>query len=118
MRPNVPEADAKVARQAIAGYYAHIAALDDCIGDLVKTIHHDNGTGFSADTHLQHFKIDPPTVVFIIFQRIENRFYRFQCAQHLEKRVTGGGNQDLVPWIGKQFEQIGVGLAGAGSEEN
>ena len=38
LRPNVPEADQEKARQALAGYYAHIAALDDCIGDLLQTL--------------------------------------------------------------------------------
>ena len=31
----MPEADRQKARRAIAGYYAHIAALDDCVGDLL-----------------------------------------------------------------------------------
>jgi len=39
LRPNVPEADRDKARQALAGYYAHIAALDDCVGDLLRTLH-------------------------------------------------------------------------------
>ncbi len=38
LRPNVPANKAGAARKDLAGYYAHIAALDDCIGDLVKTI--------------------------------------------------------------------------------
>ena len=38
LRPNVPEADRDKARKALAGYYAHIAALDDCIGDLARTL--------------------------------------------------------------------------------
>jgi arylsulfatase A-like enzyme len=38
LRPNVPEAHRNKARQALAGYYAHIAALDDCVGELRKTI--------------------------------------------------------------------------------
>ncbi len=38
LRPNVPEADREKARQALAGYYAHIAALDDCVGDLLQTL--------------------------------------------------------------------------------
>jgi len=38
LRPNVPEADQQKARQALAGYYAHAAALDDCIGGLVQTV--------------------------------------------------------------------------------
>ncbi|MHC4116251.1 MAG: sulfatase family protein [Planctomycetota bacterium] len=36
--PNVPNSMRKKAQKDIAGYYAHIAALDDCIGDLVGTI--------------------------------------------------------------------------------
>jgi arylsulfatase A-like enzyme len=36
--PNVPNSLRKAARQELAGYYAHIAVLDDCIADLLKTI--------------------------------------------------------------------------------
>jgi arylsulfatase A-like enzyme len=39
LRPNVPEADQARARRDLAGYYAHIAALDDCAGDLLQTLH-------------------------------------------------------------------------------
>ncbi len=38
IRPNVPERDREKARETLAGYYAHIAALDDCIGDLLATL--------------------------------------------------------------------------------
>lgn len=37
LHPNVPEPLKEKAREAVAGYYAHIAALDDCIGDILKT---------------------------------------------------------------------------------
>jgi arylsulfatase A-like enzyme len=47
LRPNVPEQDKDKARQAAAGYYAHIAALDDCIGDLLETLRE---TGIERDT--------------------------------------------------------------------
>jgi arylsulfatase A-like enzyme len=47
LRPNVPEADRSKARQALAGYYAHIAALDDCVGEILRTIHE---TGIGQDT--------------------------------------------------------------------
>jgi len=43
LRPNVPPAFAKAARKDLAGYYAHCSALDECIGDLRKTLH-DTGT--------------------------------------------------------------------------
>jgi len=47
LRPNVPEADRDKARTALAGYYAHIAALDDCIADLMRTL---DETGLADET--------------------------------------------------------------------
>ncbi len=38
LRPNVPKSLRKKAQQELAGYYAHIAALDGCIADIVETI--------------------------------------------------------------------------------
>lgn len=47
LRPNVPEQDREKAQRVLAGYYAHIAALDDCIGEQVETIRE---TGIERDT--------------------------------------------------------------------
>ena len=38
LRPNVPKNLQAQARKALAGYYAHIAALDDCIGEILRTL--------------------------------------------------------------------------------
>ncbi len=38
LRPNVPANHTARARRNLAGYYAHIAAMDDCIGDLLGAI--------------------------------------------------------------------------------
>lgn len=38
LRDNVPEAYSGEARHMLAGYYAHMAALDDCVGDLLDTL--------------------------------------------------------------------------------
>ena len=38
LRENVPKEDQAKARAALAGYYAHIAALDDCLGSLLETL--------------------------------------------------------------------------------
>lgn len=38
LRPNVPEEVAKKARRDLAGYYAHVSALDELVGDLLKTL--------------------------------------------------------------------------------
>ncbi len=38
LKENIPEAYKEKAREELAGYYAHISALDDCIGDLMQTV--------------------------------------------------------------------------------
>jgi arylsulfatase A-like enzyme len=38
LRPNVPETGAANARKTLAGYYAHCSALDDCFGELRRTL--------------------------------------------------------------------------------
>ncbi len=49
LRPNVPAAAADRARRDLAGYYAHIAALDQCLGDLMATL---DETGLRDNTLL------------------------------------------------------------------
>jgi arylsulfatase A-like enzyme len=39
LRPNVPEQLQEQARESIAGYYAHITALDDCMKELLDAVH-------------------------------------------------------------------------------
>ena len=38
LRPNVPESSDQEARDCLAGYYAHCSALDQCVGDLLRTL--------------------------------------------------------------------------------
>jgi arylsulfatase A-like enzyme len=38
LRPNVPLAASEETRKMLAGYYAHCTALDDCVGELLKTL--------------------------------------------------------------------------------
>jgi arylsulfatase A-like enzyme len=47
LRANVPKGSEAKARQELAGYYAHIAALDDCLADLLSTL---KETGLEEDT--------------------------------------------------------------------
>jgi len=49
LRPNVPPGMESDARAWIAGYYAHCTALDQCFGDLVRTI---ADAGIARDTVL------------------------------------------------------------------
>lgn len=47
LAPNVPESMAENARKWLAGYYAHIAALDDCVGELLAVL---DECGLAEDT--------------------------------------------------------------------
>lgn len=47
LRPNVPEESVGQAREQLAGYYAHIAALDECVGELLSTL---DAAGIAEDT--------------------------------------------------------------------
>jgi arylsulfatase A-like enzyme len=47
LAPNVPETHAEIAREQLAGYYAHCTALDDCVGDLLDTLDEE---GIADDT--------------------------------------------------------------------
>lgn len=47
LRPNVPPERAAAARRDLTGYYAHIAAMDACLGDLLKAL---GECGLEGDT--------------------------------------------------------------------
>lgn len=47
LHPNVPDSAQAQARKELAGYYAHCAALDDCLRDLLRTL---DETGLAANT--------------------------------------------------------------------
>ena len=49
LRPNVPTEKQEQARTDLAGYYAHVAAMDDCVGHLLKAI---ETAGIADDTIL------------------------------------------------------------------
>ena len=38
LQPNVPQHFEDRARETLAGYYAHIAVLDDCVGEILQTL--------------------------------------------------------------------------------
>ena len=47
LRPNVPDQKAATTRKDLAGYYAHIVALDECLGRLCETLRE---TGIERET--------------------------------------------------------------------
>ena len=38
VRPNVPQEARDQPRKVLAGYYAHCTALDECVGELRRTL--------------------------------------------------------------------------------
>ncbi len=49
LRPNVPDENQEIARQELSGYYAHISALDECLGSILETL---DEQGIAEDTLL------------------------------------------------------------------
>ncbi len=49
LRPNVPAEIADETRRHLAGYYAHVAAMDDCIGQVLEAL---SSSGIADDTIL------------------------------------------------------------------
>jgi arylsulfatase A-like enzyme len=49
LRPNVPEEQRETAIRNLRGYYAHIAALDDCVGKLLAEVDDDTIFVFASD---------------------------------------------------------------------
>ena len=47
LRPNVPAQDEQVAKKQLAGYYAHVSALDQYLGELLQTVRDE---GIEEDT--------------------------------------------------------------------
>ena len=47
LRPNVAPQGVQKAKESAAGYYAHCTALDDCVGNLLQTLHE---TGLEQNT--------------------------------------------------------------------
>eukprot|EP01045_Picozoa_sp_COSAG04_P003913 COSAG04_NODE_164_length_21771_cov_415.923219_10_plen_377_part_00 len=47
LRPNIPADSVERATEELRGYYAHIAALDDCMGTLLRCLEE---TGLASDT--------------------------------------------------------------------
>src|SRR4051794_1989720 len=49
LRANVPKNEEEATRKNLAGYYAHCSALDDCMGELLRTL---KETGLDKNTIL------------------------------------------------------------------
>jgi hypothetical protein len=61
-------------------------------------------------------KIDHPAMR--VFQRIGEQSHILQIGQKIEEWIAGFGNEDFVFRIAEQAKDVGVGLAGAGGEDD
>src|ERR1700744_5029819 len=75
-----------------------------------------NGTRLRADPSSQGFDIQVPAVV--VKQRIGDEAYVLEPGQKIEERIAGLRNQHLIAGVRKQAEEVAVGFAGAGGEQD
>jgi arylsulfatase A-like enzyme len=107
LRDNVPESDRAAARKDLAGYYAHCAALDDCIGDLMATL---KETGLDQNTILV-FTSDHGDMIESQGQKRKQRpweesarvpmLFRFPSTLGIQPRRVEGtiNSEDLMPTL-------------------
>ncbi len=107
LRDNVPESDRAAARKDLAGYYAHCAALDDCMGELIATL---KETGLDQNTILV-FTSDHGDMIESQGQKRKQRpweesarvpmLFRFPSTLGIKvRRVEGTINsEDLMPTL-------------------
>jgi len=107
LRDNVPEADRTAARKNLAGYYAHCAALDDCVGDLLRTL---KETGLEDNT-IVVFTSDHGDMIESHGQQRKQRpweesarvplLFRFPATLGIQPRRVEGtiNSEDLMPTL-------------------
>lgn len=61
-------------------------------------------------------KINLPAV--IVEERVADELNVEEIGEEFEERIAGGGDENFVAGIAEEAKDEGVGLAGAGGEEN
>ncbi|MCG3198864.1 MAG: sulfatase [Candidatus Omnitrophica bacterium] len=107
LRPNVPKEMEAEARKMLAGYYAHCAALDACVGDLLKTL----GDLGQADNTLFIFTSDHGDMLYSHGEKNKQRPYdesiRVPFLLRFPSRLGGTGKElktllntpDILPTV-------------------
>ncbi len=75
----------------------------------------DGGAGARSDGAFEGREIELPAV--IVDKRIADKFDVVEIGEEVKERVAGTGNEDFVAGIAEEAEEIRVGFAGAGGEE-
>jgi arylsulfatase A-like enzyme len=112
LRPNVPENIRAEQRKRAAGYYAHGAALDDCLGDLRRAI---RAAGIEDDT-LLIFASDHGDLLgshgAYNKQQPYDESVRVPLMFHWPERLGDGGRDDLAAFGSPDLMPTILGLCG------
>ena len=74
-----------------------------------------DGAGARGDGAFEGLKIDEPALG--VLERVWDELDVLKAGEKFEQRVAGFGEKEFVTGICKQAENVGVGFAGAGGEE-
>jgi arylsulfatase A-like enzyme len=88
LRPNVPGSAAAKARRDLAGYYAHCTALDECFGDLLRTL---DETGL-VDNTIVVFTSDHGDMLWSHDQQLKQRPWEESVRVPMLLRLPGSSN--------------------------
>ena len=112
LRPNVPKAEQATARKTLAGYYAHCTALDECFGELRRTLQ-DAGL---AENTLLVFTSDHGDMLgsqgFYMKQRPYDESIRVPLLMRWPKGLGARARQLDAPINSEDFMPTLLGLCG------
>src|SRR5580658_5917929 len=88
-------------------------------GEMTRGIvwmHDDNAASARRDALLQSVEINLPAV--IVVEWVAHKLHVLNIGEKCEERVAGLGDQDFIAGVAERAEDVGVGLAGAGGEDD
>ena len=107
--------DGQLARHANFIQFFQLVRFGEMPGGIIG-MHNDHSAGARGDGLLQSVKINLPAV--IVVERITHQLYILNIGEEREERIAGLGDQDFIAWIAERAEDEGIGLAGAGGEDD
>ena len=88
--------------------------LDVGTGGIVG-MNEKNGAGTWGDGAFEGMEVDEPAVS--VFEGVRDELDVLKAGEKFEERIAGLGEEEFVTGIAKQTEDVRVGFAGAGGEE-
>src|SRR5215469_13583413 len=93
---------------------AELFGLDIGAGGIVGMNEKDS-TGTRGDGAFEGSKIDEPAMR--VFEGVRNELDVLEAGEKFEQRIAGLGEEEFVPGIAEEAEDVRVGFAGAGSKK-